>query len=311
MEIISNENELLKSKKINLDKKFMLGWIILAAIIAVILILSSIGFSSYKEGQDATIDLFINSRYSQVRGHYEAAENHEDLVSRVHNSLSPSWTSSSNELVSHIMSINAERLDILYYELSDNWLAPYSSNLKNAASRLSKEVLKTLESKGYDCHDDAAYYVKHANYLDFAFTNYKSLVIPVILAAILLGLTNVLYLKDKATEIAISEGVITYKASKGKSKKFLVKDIGSVETTGLKGLKITGVGVNAKIILIENAENIKTQLMNMRSSMPNESTPVITTENNADSIKKYKELLDSGIITQEEFDAKKKQLLDL
>ena len=31
----------------------------------------------------------------------------------------------------------------------------------------------------------------------------------------------------------------------------------------------------------------------------------------ADEIKKYKELLDSGIITQEEFDAKKKQLLGL
>ena len=28
-------------------------------------------------------------------------------------------------------------------------------------------------------------------------------------------------------------------------------------------------------------------------------------------IKKYKELLDSGVITQEEFDKKKKQLLDL
>ena len=31
----------------------------------------------------------------------------------------------------------------------------------------------------------------------------------------------------------------------------------------------------------------------------------------ADEIKKYKELLDEGVITQEEFDAKKKQLLDL
>ena len=32
---------------------------------------------------------------------------------------------------------------------------------------------------------------------------------------------------------------------------------------------------------------------------------------NADELKKFKELLDSGIITQEEFDAKKKQLLGL
>jgi len=34
-------------------------------------------------------------------------------------------------------------------------------------------------------------------------------------------------------------------------------------------------------------------------------------ENNAEAIKKYKDLLDTGVITQEEFDAKKKQLLNL
>ena len=32
---------------------------------------------------------------------------------------------------------------------------------------------------------------------------------------------------------------------------------------------------------------------------------------NADELKKYKELFDAGVITQEEFDAKKKQLLGL
>ena len=32
---------------------------------------------------------------------------------------------------------------------------------------------------------------------------------------------------------------------------------------------------------------------------------------NADELKKYKELIDSGVITQEEFDAKKKELLGL
>lgn len=46
-----------------------------------------------------------------------------------------------------------------------------------------------------------------------------------------------------------------------------------------------------------------------------QNTPVESTGNTAtsaiDEIKKYKELLDMGIITQEEFDAKKKQLLGL
>ena len=37
----------------------------------------------------------------------------------------------------------------------------------------------------------------------------------------------------------------------------------------------------------------------------------IVQQSNADELKKFKELLDSGIITQEEFDAKKKQLLGL
>ena len=35
------------------------------------------------------------------------------------------------------------------------------------------------------------------------------------------------------------------------------------------------------------------------------------THSNAEELKKYKELLDNGVITQEEFDAKKKQLLGL
>ena len=34
-------------------------------------------------------------------------------------------------------------------------------------------------------------------------------------------------------------------------------------------------------------------------------------KNAVDELKKYKELFDSGVITQEEFDAKKKQILNL
>ena len=41
------------------------------------------------------------------------------------------------------------------------------------------------------------------------------------------------------------------------------------------------------------------------------NTPSIHPLSSAEEIKKFKELLDSGIITQEEFDAKKKQLLGL
>lgn len=42
-----------------------------------------------------------------------------------------------------------------------------------------------------------------------------------------------------------------------------------------------------------------------------EGLTVINNLSNADELRKYKELLNEGIITQEEFDAKKKQLLNL
>lgn len=42
-----------------------------------------------------------------------------------------------------------------------------------------------------------------------------------------------------------------------------------------------------------------------------EDSNIAATTSNADEILKFKNLLDSGIITQEEFDAKKKQLLGL
>ena len=40
-------------------------------------------------------------------------------------------------------------------------------------------------------------------------------------------------------------------------------------------------------------------------------TNVVQANSNADELKKYKDLLDNGVITQEEFEAKKKQLLGL
>ena len=58
------------------------------------------------------------------------------------------------------------------------------------------------------------------------------------------------------------------------------------------------------------AENIRAFLEEKIINKSN-TTQIVQTASNADELKKFKELLDSGIITQEEFDAKKKQLLGL
>lgn len=65
--------------------------------------------------------------------------------------------------------------------------------------------------------------------------------------------------------------------------------------------------------LLANREDVHTELAKIISKVQIQdpaanNTPV---QNDADELRKYKELLDDGIISQEEFEAKKKQILDL
>lgn len=63
---------------------------------------------------------------------------------------------------------------------------------------------------------------------------------------------------------------------------------------------------------LENAQAIYNYIEERRHDLSaRRNGQVVQQLSSADEIKKYKELLDSGIITQEEFDAKKKQLLGL
>ena len=61
----------------------------------------------------------------------------------------------------------------------------------------------------------------------------------------------------------------------------------------------------------QQAKNIKDYIENIIVKNENLQKTRIQSVSNADEIKKYKELLDEGIITQEEFEIKKKQLLDI
>jgi len=68
--------------------------------------------------------------------------------------------------------------------------------------------------------------------------------------------------------------------------------------------------------MIKNRDEIHRYISDLlieRQKIPTSTTTIKQEipQSNADELKKYKDLLDSGIITQEEFDAKKEQLLGL
>lgn len=89
----------------------------------------------------------------------------------------------------------------------------------------------------------------------------------------------------------------------------------SISAVGISAFNGIAIGTSSGRIVfkgIGNRDEIHKAISDLLISRQNRKAPVQTSnQSNADEMKKYKELLDSGVISQEEFDAKKKQLLGL
>ena len=111
-------------------------------------------------------------------------------------------------------------------------------------------------------------------------------------------------------ELAITNKRVYGRASFGRRVDLPLDSITAIGMSFMKGIAITTASGSVKFGCIKNRDEIyevvSKLLMERQTSktVSNESSPV-------EDLKKYKELLDSGVISQEEFDAKKKQLLNL
>mgnify|MGYP003411848244 FL=1 len=128
----------------------------------------------------------------------------------------------------------------------------------------------------------------------------------------------VLWLYGLRTEITVSNKRIYGRNGMGKQVDLPLDSISSVRTSSNKGIKVSSYSGNIKFPFLRSQKEVYEAICGLlvdRQSMP--VAPVVpqkesaSSVSNADEIKKYKELLDLGIITQEEFDVKKKQYLDL
>lgn len=92
-----------------------------------------------------------------------------------------------------------------------------------------------------------------------------------------------------------------------------VDSISSVAKIGwLMGIGVSSSSGTIRFMYLANAKKIHNILSDIIIERQKITAKTPTIDNSeADELKKYKELLDSGVITQEEFDAKKKQLLGL
>lgn len=131
---------------------------------------------------------------------------------------------------------------------------------------------------------------------------------------------NLLFLMSTAKNaLTITETTIRGIAKRGKNIEIPLDKITSISASKKTSAVVVATASGKQSFhWLENYEQICKEIQNLISEQKNKANmPVQTTimqevpQSNADELKKFKELLDSGVISQEEFDAKKKQLLGL
>lgn len=112
--------------------------------------------------------------------------------------------------------------------------------------------------------------------------------------------------------LTITDKRVYGKASFGRRVDLPMNQVSSVGLGFANSVAVATSSGKIKFWLLTNKDEIHGALSDLLiEQQKSESRPIEIKQSNADELKKYKELLDSEIITQEEFDAKKKQILGL
>ena len=140
------------------------------------------------------------------------------------------------------------------------------------------------------------------------------LLIPIVFAI----LAFLIYRIYSKVELTVTDKRVYGVAKFGKRVDLPFDSISAVGTSAMKGIAVTTASGAIKFKFIKNRVAIHSAISKILVERQGKAKPVTTTtikqevpQSNADELKKYKELLDSGVISQEEFDAKKQQLLGL
>ena len=279
------------SQKADLSKKLKLLWAILLVLLAAIIAYTVVKYVGYKKGQEAAVEITMSAT-----NQFNYYTDEKELVNAMYDLYNP----------------------------HKSYIVDNSDQLR-AAWRAADDLSDALEARGYD-DPFGDCFLKYYGYPDYVMHGlwearfYNNYTYPVLFAwaglFVVLSLWTIWYSDDRKKSMTIDGNKIICKKGEKVSKEFLVKDVKSVQLASIKGLKVDGNGIKYRINLVKNADELKSTIMGIIETLPAESDSVNRNSqeaqsSSADELLKYKELLDGGVISQEEFDAKKKQLLGL
>lgn len=138
------------------------------------------------------------------------------------------------------------------------------------------------------------------------------------IALVIVALVLIIYFMVAKSEITVTDKRVYGRTAFGKRVDLPLDSISSVGMSILSSIIVATSSGKIRFFLITNRDEIHSAITKLLIDRQGKDKSAPTTlvkqeipQSNADELAKYKDLLDKGVITQEEFNAKKKQILGL
>lgn len=278
----------MKSIHISCKKVITAMWVLLligALAVALLMIVPTVlEYKDYLTAQDKAIAITLET--TDYFDDYEYKNDRQSLVNKMYSLYNPHPLSYTVKGVTYN---NSEEV--------------------KSAQKLDEKFGQLMTAAGFPCLLGSTYleYATFQHYANVHITGEMLYVIAFSLLFLTMVLISVLHVREQKKSIVVLDSAIVWSEAPKNEVKILIQDIQSVAIAPMHGLRIKGQSFNKKASLVKN----NTELYKILTGKIEALRTSATTNSDVGDLEKYKTLLDKGIITQEEFDAKKKQLLGL
>lgn len=146
---------------------------------------------------------------------------------------------------------------------------------------------------------------------DYAFMQAKTALITCITSSCLLVVLPfcIIVLPNRKTTITVTDKRIYGKMRGGQNVDIPINHVLTVSTIRMNGIAVSTAAGSFRFRMLKNHTLVYKEIRNL--IMQKQDPLVENSQDLVESLKRYNELLDAGMITQEEFDKKRKELLKL
>lgn len=259
--------------------KLLLGLTMVLTVL--VLIVSFVRFSHYDEGQKKAVDLMAALTDECEEGEYD-----EETIRDLNSYLNPRRVTYT-----------------IYGRTYDN------SEVIEASNEADEAVGRLLTEAGYSCYV-ASKYFEYFGWFEYTFATMGWAFAILGIVMLIVIIVTIVVMRQKNKQIVVTTTDVQCWLDETHRIRIPLSSVVSLQACFLSGLVIKSNEKQFSMLLVDNRDEVFDAIKSKIAKTPT-VVYVNEHENAAQSLKQYKELLDEGVITQEEYDRKKSQLLGL